>query len=89
MSSDYTAKDMTGAIFKNPYKTEGDSKPQMTGHGTINGRKVKISAWTKDGKNGRFQSIKFTWADEAPTTKKPEPASSQLNDPLNDMPWDD
>jgi hypothetical protein len=81
--SDFTAKDMTGVLFKNPYKEEGDTKPNVTGHGTIDGRKIKISAWTKDGQKGKFQSLAFTWVDEA-APPKPQNASKYNNDPWNE-----
>jgi hypothetical protein len=64
-NTDYTAKDMTGAIFRNQSKKEGDRRPNATGHATINGKKIKISAWTREGKSGKYQSLTFQWFDDA------------------------
>lgn len=82
MSNTYVQKDMTGSIFRNPDKEEGDKRPNATGHALIDGRKIKISAWTRDGKSGKFQSLAFTWADEAPARKSQSYSLSDLDDEI-------
>ncbi len=79
--SQFEPKDMTGTLFKNDRK-EKDTHPNMTGSAVIDGRKVYISAWTKEGAKGRFQSLSFKWADEA---RAPEPERrGSMKDQLDD-----
>lgn len=58
----YQQKDMEGSLFRNA-KKEKDSHPSMEGSCTIAGVKYWISAWTNEGENGRWQSLKFKRAD--------------------------
>lgn len=59
----FEQKDMEGVLFKND-KREKDTHPQATGYGTLDGRKVWISAWTNEGQKGKYQKLSFKWADE-------------------------
>lgn len=54
----YEKKDMSGTLFKND-KREKDTHPNATGTAIINGVEYWISAWTKDGAKGKFQSLSF------------------------------
>jgi len=45
-------------MFRNEDKTE-DKHPDFKGEGMINGKKMKISAWTKTIKNGEHAGQKF------------------------------
>lgn len=54
----YEKKDMSGTLFKND-KREKDSHPNATGTAIINGVEYWVSAWTKDGQKGKFQSLSF------------------------------
>lgn len=56
-------KDMSGVLFKND-KKEKDTHPNATGSAMIEGVEYWISAWTKDGKNGKFQSLAFKRKDQ-------------------------
>lgn len=72
----YEQKDLTGALFKND-KRETDKHPHATGSCLINGVEFWVAAWTKDGKNGKWQSLSFTPKDKQ-ASRKPEkqPAKS-------------
>jgi hypothetical protein len=54
----YEQKDMSGTLFKND-RREKDSHPHATGTALIDGVEYWISAWTKDGAKGKFQSLSF------------------------------
>lgn len=59
----YEKRDMTGTIFKND-KREKDTHPNATGSCVIDGVEYWVSAWTKDGAKGKFQSLSFKRKDE-------------------------
>lgn len=59
----YEQKDFTGALFKNE-KREKDTHPHATGSALIDGVEYWVSAWTKDGVNGKYQSLAFKKKDK-------------------------
>jgi hypothetical protein len=59
----YEQKDMSGTLFKND-RREKDSHPHATGTALIDGVEYWISAWTKDGAKGKFQSLSFKRKEE-------------------------
>lgn len=54
----YEQKDNSGTLFKND-KREKDTHPHATGTALIDGVEYWVSAWTKDGAKGKFQSLAF------------------------------
>ena len=57
----YEQRDNSGTLFVNDKKTDPKSSlPDRKGDGVINGQKVWISAWIKQGKSGEFLSLSFT-----------------------------
>ena len=52
-------KDNTGVLFKNNKKTS-DKHPDLTGNIIVNGKKLRLSAWTKEGKAGKFYSLSIS-----------------------------
>ena len=59
----YEQKDMSGSLFKNEQR-EKDTHPHATGSATIDGVQYWVSAWTKEGKNGKWQSLAFRRKEE-------------------------
>jgi hypothetical protein len=59
----YEQKDMSGTLFKND-RREKDSHPHATGTALIDGVEYWVSAWTKDGAKGKFQSLSFKRKEE-------------------------
>lgn len=53
----YTPQDMTGVLFKNTKKTN-EKQPDYTGNIQIGTEKLSLAAWIKEGKSGKFLSIK-------------------------------
>lgn len=62
--STYEQRDNSGSLFKNDRKTEGDTKPNMTGKAMIGGVMYFFDAWTKEGAKGRWQSVSFKRMDK-------------------------
>jgi hypothetical protein len=65
----YEQKDNSGTLFKND-KREKDSHPHAKGSAMIDGVEYWVSAWTKDGSKGKFQSLSFQ-------RKEPKPQQAQ------------
>lgn len=85
----YEQKDNSGTLFKND-KREKDTHPNMTGTALIDGVEYWISAWTKEGAKGRFQSLSFKRKDERVSEIKKEyadKASSFSRDLDDDLPF--
>lgn len=49
----------SGVLFKNNRKQEGSNQPDYSGTGNWQGQDFQISAWLKEGKNGKFFSFSF------------------------------
>lgn len=74
----YEQRDMSGTLFKNEDKQEGDKRPNAKGTALIDGVEYWVDAWTKDGKKGKFQSLAFKRKEkqgDRPTTNTPKPAA--------------
>lgn len=54
----YEKRDNSGSLFKND-RREKDTQPNARGTALIGGVEYEISAWTKDGRNGKWQSLSF------------------------------
>lgn len=74
----YQQKENSGSIFKNE-KKEKDTHPNMTGSALIGGVEYWVSAWTKEGKKGRWQSLAFK-----PKTEKTSSGGTRHNAGRND-----
>jgi hypothetical protein len=71
MAKEYVAKPGQGVLFKNDKKTK-DTQPDMTGNIlTLDGQKLRLSAWKKEGKKGVFLSVSMQeYSDEKPQNKR-------------------
>ena len=74
----YEYKEGSGSLFKN--KKTKDTQPDMQGECKIGGKIYRISAWTKEGKAGKWLSL---------SVQLPRPVSrdSKTND--DPPPFDD
>lgn len=81
----YEQRDNSGILFKND-KREKDSHPNARGTAMIGGVMYEVSAWTKEGKKGKFQSLSFKVQGQRQDSK---PAESGLpkDDDLSDLPF--
>ena len=62
-------KDNSGVLFKNDYK-DADNKPDYKGKCKVNGVEMEMSAWIKQGQNGKFMSFAFSEPYVKPGTNK-------------------
>lgn len=76
----FEMRELSGSLFKNEKKTE-EKHPQMQGSCLIDGVEYYISAWTKEGTKGRFQSLAFKRKDAKPDAK-PAPADDDDSIPF-------
>lgn len=56
MMGDFKQKPNSGSLFKNK-KKETDKHPDYTGEINVDGKLLRLSAWIKDGKNGKWMSL--------------------------------
>jgi hypothetical protein len=54
----YEHREGQGSLFKNENRTK-DTQPHARGDALIGGVLYEVSAWTKEGAKGRFQSLSF------------------------------
>lgn len=71
----YTQKENTGVLFKNNKKTD-DKQPDYTGNILIGTEELRLAGWIKEGKNGKFLSIKAT----EQTSKKETTSQDSVDD---------
>lgn len=79
----YEQRDNEGALFKND-KREKDTHPHAKGKAMIGGVMYWVSAWTKEGSKGRFQSLSFKPVDGS---QQPASQSKPAPDFDDDVPF--
>lgn len=84
----YSPKPGQGGLFKNDRKTE-DKHPTMKGyviaHRDIkDGERLDLAAWTKDGKDGKFFSLRMSDSNrpDEPATTRDDAPSNPDEDPI-------
>jgi hypothetical protein len=76
----FQQRDMSGVLFRNDKKQEGDKQPNARGECMIDGVEFEIAAWTKDGKKGKFQSLSFKRKGEQRGPAKEPQKTAQYDD---------
>jgi hypothetical protein len=77
----YEHREMSGALFKND-KREKETQPNATGTALIGGALYRISAWTKDGAKGKFQSLAFKLVESDAAEARPKAETVDLEDSI-------
>ena len=81
----YVQKELSGSLFKNERK-ESDSHPNMTGTALIDGVEYWVSAWTKEGTKGHWQSLSFKRKEAKGTGgSQPERKPNEQKRPTDDL----
>lgn len=70
----------SGVLFKN--ESDNEKAPNYKGKINVDGKEYQLAAWIKEGKTGKFMSLKV----EEKRQHKPEPAKD-LIDVDSDVPW--
>jgi len=87
----FEQRDNSGALFRNDRK-EKETHPDHQGTAKIQGREYYISAWIKEGRNGRFFSLSFkpklaSDKGSPPTGGKGDPRPAHEDDFNDEIPF--
>ena len=66
----YTMQEGQFTLFKNTKAT--NNAPQWTGEIMVNGKKMRLAAWVKEGKSGKFFSGKMSEPLESQSSSQPQ-----------------
>jgi hypothetical protein len=76
----YEQRDNSGSLFRN--ESDNPKAPTHTGKCRVNGVDMRISAWVKEGKSGKFFSLAFDPLRDKPAKPAPKPEPDD-----SDVPW--
>ena len=83
----FEQRDNSGTLSRNDRKSQ-PNHPDHRGSCIIDGVEYWISAWVKDGRNGKFFSLAFQPKDEAPQQSRPQQRQqAPLPDLDDDIPF--
>lgn len=74
-------RDNGGVLFKNDKKVN-DSHPDYKGSIMVNGTDYWLSAWVKNGKNGKFMGLALMPKDESQPRAKSSGSVADMDDDL-------
>ena len=79
----FEQRELSGALFRNALRTDENKQPNARGDALIAGVLYEVSAWTKDGAKGKWQSLSFKMKQPAPK----EVTGSGVDDLDSDLPF--
>lgn len=85
MENQREARDNSGVLFKSD-KKGNDRAPDYKGSMMVNGTDYWLSAWIKEGKNGKFMGLALSPKDDQPPAKSTPRPSKQM-DESDDIPF--
>jgi len=72
-------RDNSGVLFAND-KKDNERAPNYKGNIMVEGTEYWLSAWVKEGKNGKFLGLAVSPKDAQPPTSKPLPKNLEESD---------
>ena len=72
-------RDNSGVLFKSD-KQDNERAPHYKGNIMVDGKDYWLSAWIKDGKNGKFMGLAVSPRDAQPPASKPTPKNLEDSD---------
>ena len=79
----YQPKEGSGALCKNEHKQGGDNKPYYRGNFRgLDGKDYDLAAWVKDGKKGKFLSLKVSEPRQKEAPKEAPAQAEKLDDEI-------
>jgi uncharacterized protein (DUF736 family) len=76
-------KTNSGVLFKND-KKGNEKAPDYSGSVNVNGKDLRLAAWIKEGKAGKFMSLRVS---EPMQKQEPAPQSKGFADLDSDIPF--
>jgi hypothetical protein len=77
--SNYQMKEGQGSLFKND-KKQSPAQPDYYGSMMVNGKEMRLAAWIKEGKTGKFFSMQLSEPREQPSSRHQENAEQSSGD---------
>lgn len=72
-------RDNSGVLFAND-KKDNEKAPNYKGNMMVDGQEYWLSAWVKEGKNGKFLGLAVSPRDAQPPASKPVPKNLDDSD---------
>ena len=79
MENNKGVRDNSGVLFKSD-KKDNERAPEYKGNIMVDGNEYWISAWIKEGKNGKFMGLAVSPRDAQPPASKPVPKNLDDSD---------
>jgi len=79
----------TGVLFKN--ESDNEKAPAYKGKINVNGKEYELAAWIKEGKTGKFMSLKVQESREVlfrlSSPQQKQAPQKDFDDIKDDIPW--